>query len=688
MKTKPAFMTGAIALVLSFLISFGTTESMVTGFQLSVEPRWLPAAACLAGGFLACLLSSRRGGGWVLLALTAGVFLHLWRRSALPLELWQLVYRITHHYDAAYGWGVFKLVDTPWNAGSAQLPMALLGAVTAACTAHSILGKKGALGPLLLSLLPLVSCLVVTDTVPALHALFPLLLGQILLLLGSHIRRRDSFQADRLILMALIPSVIFLGSIFSLFPKESYVNHSEQMQAQILDWIAALPLRPAPQESVSITAGPQREAPQVALSQLGPRQDPADPVLTLLSDAGGALYLRGQDYDRYDGQSWTASPYRVEPLGCEGTDLGILTIETVQPMAQLYLPYYPQGGLSLIGGQVENSRLSAAYSFRRRGLPEGWTSPAPAQADYSGVDPVYLSLPPATLAGAESLLPPILRDQETIAQQVSAIAAFVRDRCPYDLNTEKMPDGEEDFALWFLNKAPSGYCVHYATAAVVLLRSAGIPARYVSGYLVHPEGGTPHTVTQQQAHAWAEYYEPGLNAWLAAEATPAAGIPAVIPPPAAPTTPPSVPPTTEPPAEPADTATPTFETAPSRPPEPEAPAPTRSLPLWLLYPAGGILLLLIQPKLRQTLRRRKLSRAAPNRRCLLLWQEAETLSRLLKVQPPKDLEDLALKARFSQHTITAQELSRFDTYLRDAGLLLRQQPWYQRLLSHFLYALI
>ena len=44
---------------------------------------------------------------------------------------------------------------------------------------------------------------------------------------------------------------------------------------------------------------------------------------------------------------------------------------------------------------------------------------------------------------------------------------------------------------YFLNGSRRGYCMHYASAAVLLLRTVGIPARYVSGFaaVVPPPGG-------------------------------------------------------------------------------------------------------------------------------------------------------------------------------------------------------
>ena len=82
-----------------------------------------------------------------------------------------------------------------------------------------------------------------------------------------------------------------------------------------------------------------------------------------------------------------------------------------------------------------------------------------------------------------------------------------------------------DFALTFLDGTQSGYDVHYATAAALMFRYYGIPARYVEGYLVTKDdaaqmkSGQTLNVGGNRAHAWVEYYQDGLG-WLPFETTP------------------------------------------------------------------------------------------------------------------------------------------------------------------------
>ncbi len=101
------------------------------------------------------------------------------------------------------------------------------------------------------------------------------------------------------------------------------------------------------------------------------------------------------------------------------------------------------------------------------------------------------------------------------------------------LLTEKYTDSNEmetrwngsDFIYEFLEISKKGYAVHFASAATMMFRYYGIPARYVEGYLITPKdrdsmtAGEPYAVDETHAHAWVEYYQDGVG-WLPFETTP------------------------------------------------------------------------------------------------------------------------------------------------------------------------
>ena len=76
----------------------------------------------------------------------------------------------------------------------------------------------------------------------------------------------------------------------------------------------------------------------------------------------------------------------------------------------------------------------------------------------------------------------------------------------------------------FLFSTKSAHCEFFASAAVVLMRCAGIPARYVVGYYAHEEEGGDIMIRQRDAHAWAECWIKGAG-WVTIDATPGSGRP-------------------------------------------------------------------------------------------------------------------------------------------------------------------
>jgi hypothetical protein len=77
----------------------------------------------------------------------------------------------------------------------------------------------------------------------------------------------------------------------------------------------------------------------------------------------------------------------------------------------------------------------------------------------------------------------------------------------------------------FLFSRKTGYCEHYATAMVLMLRSLGIPSRLVTGFLATEwnEFGNYYTVRQRDAHAWVEVYYP-QSGWMTMDPTPSSAV--------------------------------------------------------------------------------------------------------------------------------------------------------------------
>jgi hypothetical protein len=75
----------------------------------------------------------------------------------------------------------------------------------------------------------------------------------------------------------------------------------------------------------------------------------------------------------------------------------------------------------------------------------------------------------------------------------------------------------------FVFEKKRGWCEYFASAAAVLLRLQGVPARYVTGFSMAgaERAGGHYLVRESDAHAWIEAYVPGRG-WIEADPTPAA----------------------------------------------------------------------------------------------------------------------------------------------------------------------
>ncbi len=83
----------------------------------------------------------------------------------------------------------------------------------------------------------------------------------------------------------------------------------------------------------------------------------------------------------------------------------------------------------------------------------------------------------------------------------------------------------------FLTTQREGHCEYFATAAALLLREAGIPARYATGYVIHEidRKRNERIIRGTHSHAWCRVWNPSIQQWLDFDATPAQWLPSATP---------------------------------------------------------------------------------------------------------------------------------------------------------------
>lgn len=138
------------------------------------------------------------------------------------------------------------------------------------------------------------------------------------------------------------------------------------------------------------------------------------------------------------------------------------------------------------------------------------------------------TLVPDNLSGMLKRYAPETIEYDCVAEMAfaSEIQQMFADNFQYTLAPGKVPEGM-DGVDYFLNENRQGYCVYFASAATLIFRQAGIPARYVEGFVITPDmmqgevsdGMVTVTVRDDKAHAWTEIYIAGYG-WIPIEVTP------------------------------------------------------------------------------------------------------------------------------------------------------------------------
>jgi hypothetical protein len=89
----------------------------------------------------------------------------------------------------------------------------------------------------------------------------------------------------------------------------------------------------------------------------------------------------------------------------------------------------------------------------------------------------------------------------------------------------EMKAGGADPLADFLFNIKTGHCEYFSTAMAVMLRTHGVAARVVNGFLPgeYNETAGAYTVRQSDAHSWVEVYFPETRSWVTFDPTPSAG---------------------------------------------------------------------------------------------------------------------------------------------------------------------
>lgn len=732
---KRSETTCLLAIAVLFLMSFGCVSAVATGLTLTVDYGFL-ALGCLMLSMIAAVLYSIPKGGRIaigtgIVTLVLLVFNRGFREQVL--SLCQIAVKC---YSLGYG---FEMPEALQMAEPAPhiLPLLVVAGIINVVGAWTILRRYPAALAVFMTVFPLVSCFIVTDTVPHIWALALWIMGLGLLVMTQTVRIRNHSSANRLTAILSVPLLLGLTLMFLLIPKENYSPPFSFSDLQgSLDWVIdGIPFVGQTADGKLVLNFGNDLDDRVDLSGMDDRKPGTSTVLEVVASHSETIYLRLRDYDVYNGKGWKSTeryevfaPPAAELIGTERT----IDIRVLGNRTQLLVPYYPAEGLELESGLAPTKTSNREYSYRIWPLRYNWDT-LWRNAYYptdTTVDPLYLQLPESTAEAAQAVLADIwgLAGCDTV-QAAQRIGSYVCKTAFYSLEVDQMPD-DADFAIWFMESADRGFCVHFATAATVLLRANGIPARYVEGYSFEGVAHERVEVTQDMAHAWVEYFVPNVG-WVILDPTPGFGGVEEYTEPTKPDTEPSQP-NTEPskpdpqkpsvpvekPTQPSETSKPSSghstkptETKPSESEgtvttgsqgvetvisteKKEQPTPREPMPQWLVniligvaVTAGTLLVLLGQWVLRRWWKLRCLGSGNNTQRLIARYRETCRICRAMKKPVPEELTALAEKAGFSQHAITKEELEIVGGIFRSHFQDLQNGKWYQKLYWRFILAL-
>tara|TARA_R110002111_G_scaffold67_2_gene606 strand:+ start:28148 stop:30166 length:2019 start_codon:yes stop_codon:yes gene_type:complete len=113
---------------------------------------------------------------------------------------------------------------------------------------------------------------------------------------------------------------------------------------------------------------------------------------------------------------------------------------------------------------------------------------------------------------------------KTSAEKIDRIQKYFPDHYQYELGIS-VPAGQDPITYFLLEK-PNAHCEYFASGTALLLRLAGVPCRYITGYVVRERNHYDQfwVARNRHAHAWVEAWDE-QRGWVTVESTPPAGQP-------------------------------------------------------------------------------------------------------------------------------------------------------------------
>ena len=717
---QPLTLIGSFLLILTAVTC--TLGAVISAFSFEVDYRllvliWLIAALALT--FLAYLW---RGKGMLTLIPVALGFI-IWKLPEI-VEGWKWVaFFISREFNK---WLVVRIlyIDAKASVYELTLFFAAAGVILAFLVAVAVCLRRSSFLAVFTTAPIVFISFVLLNCQPDTRFLFGLLAVYFTLLISSALHPDDFQKRGRAVFPSLALALLLLGAAYLAAPPGGHKREvrMDSIGFQLRNFASRVGLTKVkygvgwPAASAGVWSFNKD---YVEIADAGTRIIFDQDILKINCSESGTFYLRGYSMQSFDGRSWTVNSdtlFREQErtantypalIACaymyynEGETPAkvvnaYMDIERIRDSSWniTYTPYYSlQSGRLQYGERMwYDDQFSDTITDYPDSLPYGGADSGAnndfLHTEYSilalaqdvraniggmwsidGYSETYTEISDSTAQGLRRLaieagIDPGA-DRAIIADRV---ASYIRTSGQYTLTPYIIPPNE-DFALFFLQQSKQGYCIHFATAATLMLRSLGVPARFTSGFAIkvpRESIGVTIPVTDRQAHSWVEVFYDGVG-WLPLEVTPASAgstVPGARPHAAAETPGP-------------DSERDPDSTAPDRdyddiqgsqPGDPDAAQGAgdsdaehgQPWSIWIdilivlvSTVAGCTVFLVLRRPIARNIRKKRFAQSNTNAAVICAWRHIVRLSG--KKQPAEEIEELALKARFSQHVISEEE---------------------------------
>ena len=248
------------------------------------------------------------------------------------------------------------------------------------------------------------------------------------------------------------------------------------------------------------------------------------------------MHWRGRSYDRFDGVRWTRSdnlPPSSAPTSWYRTRWGDDFVEQrifgSALDTRVLFALHPAFDIDATNGVQPLFDNAGDFVYWGRGAP-AYTALSPSSPPaaeelrqpargYRPSGDHYLQLPRRLDPRIDELADSLTRGLENRYDRALAIQRHLKS---FEYTRQLPATARETTLHHFLFERRAGHCEYFSTAMVVMLRSVGIEARNVNGFLGGQWSGFGDylVVTQNEAHSWVEAWFPGYG-WVTFDPTPA-----------------------------------------------------------------------------------------------------------------------------------------------------------------------